>query len=436
MLICLKAWMGCKMSRRVVWVSIFFGLLFIGLLSVKVIRSDSTLEAFSEIIVPDQYSTIQEAINNAVDGDSIFVKAGTYYEHVVVNKTLSLFGEDVSTTIIDGNETGRVIDVVSDNVNITGFTVQRSGNIFYPDLDAGICLNGTTNCTVFQNLLVHDGLGISLLYSHRNTIASNNVTGTAWIGIHLLNSSSNTISKNILDNNIFGGISGHASSHYNSIYENVISNSTYGTYYHDANYNTIFRNNISNMAVVGIWLQEQVNHNIVAENNLVNCSVGIRLLAPNYNNTIARNNISLNLYGFYIESSQNFIHHNNVLNNTQQAYVVLGAVNIWDDGYPSGGNYWSDYDGTDVDGDGIGDTPYVIDAYNVDWYPLMSPWARLLGDINDDGTVDIFDAQILATAFGSTEGGKNWMAEADLNGDGIIDIFDAIILANNFGRTI
>jgi parallel beta-helix repeat protein len=340
----------------------------------------------------------------------------------------------VSTTIVDGNETGRVIDVVSDNVNITGFTVQRSGNIFYPDLDAGICLDGTTNCTVFQTLLVNNGLGVSLLYSHRNTVASNNVTATDWIGIHLLNSSNNTISKNILDSNIFAGINGHASSHHNSINENVIVNSTYGTFYHDASYNTIFRNNISDIAVDGIWLQEQVNHNIVAENNLVNCSVGIRLLGPNYNNTITRNNISMNDYGFYIESSQNYIYHNNVLNNTQQAYVALGFVNLWDDGYPSGGNYWSDYSGTDADGDGIGDTQYDIDVYNVDRYPLTNPWSRLVGDINDDGTVDIFDAGMLAMAFGSTAGSKNWIAEADLTHDGIIDIFDAITLAVNFGK--
>jgi parallel beta-helix repeat protein len=172
-------------------------------------------------------------------------------------------------------------------------------------------------------------------------------------------------------------------------------------------------------------------------NNITDCRYGLFIEAQANDNTISQNNISMNDYGFYIESStQNFIYHNNVLNNTQQTYVALGSVNIWDNGYPSGGNYWSDYDGTDVDDDGIGDTPYVIDTYNVDRYPLINPWIRLVGDINDDGTVDIFDAILLANAFNSVIGMPNWNPDADLNNDNVIDIFDAILLANNFNKHV
>ncbi len=77
----------------------------------------------ASITVPDQYSTIQEAINAANDGDSIFVRNGTYFEHVVINKSLSIAGEDVTATIIDGNGTGHVLHVLSESVNITGFTI-------------------------------------------------------------------------------------------------------------------------------------------------------------------------------------------------------------------------------------------------------------------------------------------------------------------------
>ncbi|MHA2408136.1 MAG: NosD domain-containing protein, partial [Candidatus Ranarchaeia archaeon] len=106
--------------------------------------------------------------------------------------------------------------------------------------------------------------------------------------------------------------------------------------------------------------------------------------------------------GFYIGSLHvnppfsNTFFHNNLIDNVIQAGVPLGYANTWDDGYPSGGNYWSDYTGVDVDGDGIGDTPYVIlsvswgvdeesdeqflvlgesDENNVDRFPLMAPFS-------------------------------------------------------------
>jgi hypothetical protein len=72
-----------------------------------------------------------------------------------------------------------------------------------------------------------------------------------------------------------------------------------------------------------------------------------------------------------IYSSDTSIFHNNLEKNGVQAYVENAQDNQWEDGYPSGGNYWSDYNGTDADHDGIGDTAYVIDANNTDNYPLM-----------------------------------------------------------------
>jgi len=101
---------------------------------------------------------------------------------------------------------------------------------------------------------------------------------------------------------------------------------------------------------------------------------------------LSGNNVTANnWYGIRLDSSgNNVFYHNNFINNTQHVYVVtLGFANSWDDGYPSGGNYWSDYDGVDFcsgsyqnesGSDGMGDTPYVIDEDNQDNYPLMKPY--------------------------------------------------------------
>jgi len=107
------------------------------------------------------------------------------------------------------------------------------------------------------------------------------------------------------------------------------------------------------------------------------------------NNTILMNNIRNNHVGIYLfGSSGNMIYHNNFINNTIQSYVKSGR-NIWDNGYPLGGNYWSDYSGTDLfsgpyqnktGSDGIGDTPYIIGVNNTDRYPLMSPFGGLTSE--------------------------------------------------------
>jgi parallel beta-helix repeat protein len=97
------------------------------------------------------------------------------------------------------------------------------------------------------------------------------------------------------------------------------------------------------------------------------------------NNTLTGNTASNNEYGICYgktdvnyNNSNNLIYHNDFVNNLQHV-TIQNSVNTWDDGYPSGGNYWSDYTGIDADGDGIGDTPYVINHNNMDQFPLMTP---------------------------------------------------------------
>jgi len=121
---------------------------------------------------------------------------------------------------------------------------------------------------------------------------------------------------------------------------------------------------------------QAVSNSSIFGNNVTSNYVGIELNQPSTRNDISMNNITNDNFGVWLEysSSNNTIHHNNFINNWTQAHVFGCSSNAWDDGYPSGGNYWSDYTGADVNGDGIGDTPYIIDAENQDRYPLMHTW--------------------------------------------------------------
>ena len=119
----------------------------------------------------------------------------------------------------------------------------------------------------------------------------------------------------------------------------------------------------------GIELRNASNC-LIARNIIANNIYGIFLREGSVNNTIVGNTVSHNSVGLKIAdtySENNLIYHNNFIENEQQ--VVYFASNIWDNGYPSGGNYWSDYSGSDANNDGIGDKNYC----ELDYYPLMAP---------------------------------------------------------------
>lgn len=294
------------------------------------------------ITVPDDYPTIQEAINHAGFGDTIYVKAGTYYEHVVVNRSLALVGEDRRSIIIDGNRSGVVVSVGAWNVTINGFTIRNGGDRYS---------------------------GISLL-SSETKIINNNITNN-WCGIEYDNTRQNIILSNSITNNM-NGISGQWLSE-SSISGNIIADNLVGIGLSDSGRNTIDYNDIRNHWDYGILIQNS------------------------YQNVIVGNNILLNNQGNYSsaiiigQSSYNKFYHNNIINRGKQVDVATEQINIWDDDYPSGGNYWSDYSGSDLysgpfqnrtGSDGIGDTPHTIAVENEDRYPLAHPYTLLAVQLN------------------------------------------------------
>jgi parallel beta-helix repeat protein len=242
----------------------------------------------------------------------------------------------------------------------------------YAVADAGQVVLVNCSRIKVENLnLSRTCIGVQLLETD-NTIISRNILGNnKFAGIMLDSSSNNSINGNNLTGNMGGGLWLWYFCN-NSISRNKMANNNYGVYlYYYCNNNSLSRNDIAANKHDGIWFDSYTYNNCVTENNITaNKEYGIELFSASSEGASSEG-----------KSSSNNFYHNNFVQNTRQVLCEPYAnANTWDDGYPSGGNYWSDYIGSDADGDGIGDTPYVIDANNTDHYPLMNPWTPTIAD--------------------------------------------------------
>ena len=198
--------------------------------------------------------------------------------------------------------------------------------------------------------------------------------------------------KNIKIKAFYKGIVLYESSH-NSIYGNIITNNELGIYIRahplssiSSQNNIISRNTITNNDA-GIEISGS-SYNEVSYNKIINNFEGLRVGYWSSGNTIFGNLIGNNGYGTKWTAiglsgnatSNNNIFHNNFIGNADQVHIAGKHSNVWDNGYPSGGNYWSDYvdrypDAEEKDASGVWNTPYEIDKNSKDNYPLINPWA-------------------------------------------------------------
>jgi len=392
--------------------------------------------------------------------------------------------------------------------------IQRNGNIYTLTSNINSDLDGIV---IERNFTVLDGAGFTI----QGTDAAFSK------GIYLSGICNATV-RNMKVKAFESGILLDTYAAYNRISGNKIEDNNYGiNCWGYADNNTLIGNNITSNSLTGIWLVGSSNIN-VTENRIVGNGQ----------------------YGISLESSPNCsIYHNDFIGNTNQVNIY-DSPSTWDHGYPSGGNYWSDYSGGDIysgpgqnltGSDEIGDTNYACGENNFDNYPLMNPliniaitevssskssvgggykvyisvtvqnqgwnaqttkltvyinttvlgtvtnltlavrsqvilnftWqttpalkgnyvlsstvdpipnepdvrdnnrtyglilkVTIVGDVNGDGTVDIFDAITLSNAFASVPNSPTWNGNVDINSDNSVDIFDAILLSGNFGKKI
>jgi parallel beta-helix repeat protein len=225
---------------------------------------DGTVYAFGNVVrVPQDFPTVQAAINAAAPGATIIIAPGIYNTSIVINKTLTIIGLPGSDgPKYKGGGSGIAVTISSGASGsiVTGITITN--------WNQGILVNGSSNIKIYNNAFQQNSIAINLTQSSTGTTICANTFSQNSIGIILTNSNGNTI------------------------------------------------------------------------------------------------------------------YHNNFIGNTQQVSVSGSSNNVWDNGYPSGGNYWSDYTGVDLKSgpnqdqpgsDGIGDTPYTKGGIT-DQYPLMNPW--------------------------------------------------------------
>jgi len=306
-------------------------------------------------------------------------------------------------------------NVTVKNLDITSF--------FY-----GIYLEVSSNNKVLSNRLTNNMHGLMICcLSNDNTVTGNNMTSN-YSGIYISSSEGNVLRSNRIMGSVYGfGVDSYLLA---LLINDVDASNTvdgkpiyYWVNKHDmivppdAGYvglinctrivaqnltlthvgEGVFLAHTSNSTVTGNMITNDFygvlliiasSNNTIGENTITANEFGLLLYNSSGHNSIRGNSIAHNYYGVWFDtSSTNKFYHNSFNYNGLQVYdcskdypQVPPSINTWDDGYPSGGNYWSDYIGQDLyngpnqnlpGSDGIGDTPYVLDSNNRDHYPIM-----------------------------------------------------------------
>ena len=365
------------------------------------------------------YTTIQEAVNalETLDNHSIFVHAGTYSEHVVVNKSVSILGQSKDQTVVDGGGEGTAFSTTAANVAINGLTIKSATVGFY--------LMNSNNSEISNNIITNVTSAVTLDGSSRNNLLKGNSIQESYDGIALIGLSSG----NTVKNNVFALCTNHGVTVLTSgnlVSGNTFLNGAVGIYANGSN-NTYCANNITRVTdgivLVGLSNESTVEGNMISQNE----NYGLAVLTSN--NLVTGNTMFNNTVGIYANGSDNTFYHNNIIDNKFQ--VLGGSYAVWDNGYE--GNFWSDYNGADLNGDGLGDT--YLPWKGLDYYPLMHIYWNP-ADVNHDLKVDIYDVVLISGAYMSTPANPKWNGSCDLAEPyGIINIYDVVVICGHYGET-
>jgi parallel beta-helix repeat protein len=360
------------------WLAVGIILLFIGVAIIpstaqNTVKSSSPSRGTTLYVGgsgPGNYTRIQDAIDNASDGDTVFVFAGLYMENVFVNKSLILIGENREITIVDANGTNSTIVLGASGITINGFTIQHSGI----NLDkAGIKIR--QSASLVDNICI-----------------TNNIIKENWHAIDVYYSKNNTFSDNIIKDNLEHGIYSQNELCNSTISNNSIEGNQFGVFLYGSSNNLIRDNMIERCATSGIYLWAS-DSNLITSNYIANNEYGINV-GDSSNNIIYNNNISNNELGISIGNAPvTMVKKNNFIDNIIHAsfsyhfkiYILnFGQLARW------WRNYWSNNSGLmKIEGD----VYFIIDEYEqqyihipwcqFDFLPVKTPYDIPRNDLNN-----------------------------------------------------
>jgi nitrous oxidase accessory protein len=330
-------------------------------------------------------TSISVALRTAGAGDTIEVRPGVYNENIVLDRAVQLVG--VGRPLIHGLGRMSVVTVTADHCAVRGFAIEHSGGMLV-DEDSGILLKSSNN-RIEDNQLSDVLFGIYLLESDHNYISGNTIhgrplrdLGDRGSGIHIWNSSYNVLEGNTIFETRDGMYLQNA--YHSTIRDNRVHNLRYGLHYMYSDDNdfegNLFYNNVAGAAIMyskrirlrhnaflhnrgfasyGILFQS--DDDCVAEENIIADNVVGVFMEALQQSTFRRNLIAGNDTALKVFSSatDNLFEMNNIVENLSPIEVIGSRTNTQWNG-PGAGNYWSDYEGFDLNGDGIGDVPYRI----------------------------------------------------------------------------
>jgi parallel beta-helix repeat protein len=325
---------------------------------------------------PNNYTKIQDAIANSTDGDTVYVydDSSPYYEHVIIDKSIELLGENKNTTVIDGENTGDVVVFSADNITLSGFTIQNSGDT--PKVDAGV-ESRSNGDIISDNSIIQNGqyaVGILLNGSSNNLVTDNFISENGNEGIFLEKATHCIIRNNVITRN------GHCAivisrSTRNTIVENTMyDNYATVSFWSESTENEVAWNLMRNQEYSGIGIWPGANNNSIHHNYLSNNSLYGFIITRAQGNVIMNNTIWGSNEGMRLNmANKTIIKFNNFIENNISVFFENSSFNRWKQ------NYWDDHHGRWPKCiRGMMRIPWnktiVIHWINLDWFPSSKPY--------------------------------------------------------------